>query len=44
MLVGSLIAFAALIVSWMALPDASGKSIERVEAPVVGARTLVAEA
>jgi hypothetical protein len=43
MLVGSLIAFVALVISWMALPD-TGKRSERVETTMAPARTLAAEA
>ena len=43
MLVGSLIAFVALVISWMVLPD-TGKTSERVETTMAPARTLATEA
>lgn len=43
MLVGSLIAFVALVISWMMLPD-TGKTSERAETTMAPARTLAAEA
>ena len=43
MLVGSLIAFAALVICWMVLPD-TGKTSERAKTTMAPARTLATEA
>jgi hypothetical protein len=39
MLVASLLAFAALVIAWMVLPESSVKK-EHAEAPAIGVRAL----